>query len=139
MLHGRQSCFRAADSLAPVRELPSALAAHPEHCYGLHAEAIRALYSRSDRTFTMVTHARSRRKPATSCGMHPSLMHGIRNVQLVGSPRDRCQLEVGWARLARAMRLASTISRDFSRWNARGRSGLQSRKDAWTSQTHDSP
>ncbi len=53
--------------------------------------------------------------------------------------RDQCHLEVGWARLARAMRLAPTMSGDFSRSNARGRSDLHSANDARTSQTHDSP
>ena len=40
--------------------------------------------------------------------------------------RDQRQLQVRWARLARAMRLAPTMSRDFSRSNARGRSNLPS-------------
>ena len=53
--------------------------------------------------------------------------------------RDQCQLEVGWARLARAMRLAPTMSGDFSRSNARSRSDLHSPNDAWTSQTHSRP
>ena len=53
--------------------------------------------------------------------------------------RDQCQLEVGWARLARAFRLAPTMSGDFSRSNARGRSDLHSPNDAWTSQTHEGP
>ena len=50
--------------------------------------------------------------------------------------RDQCQLEVGWARVARAVRLAPTTSLDSSRSNARGRSDLHSPHDAWTSQTH---
>ena len=111
-------------------------------------------------------------------------MHGIRNVQLAGSPAvanrpaeaARClesrastqtrvlpsaicqmwrelaahkaspyqyatqhQLEVGWVRLARAVRLAPTMSGGFSRSNARGRSDLHSPNDAWTSQAHDGP
>jgi hypothetical protein len=45
----------------------------------------------------------------------------------------------GWARLARAMRLAPTISLDFSRSNARDRSDLHSPNDAWTLRTPDSP
>ena len=53
--------------------------------------------------------------------------------------RDQCQLQVGWARLARAVRLAPTMSGDSSRSNARGRSDLHSPNDAWTSQTHGSP
>jgi len=53
--------------------------------------------------------------------------------------RDPCQLEVGWARLARAVHIAPTMSGDFSRSNARGRSDLHSPHDAWTSQTHASP
>ena len=53
--------------------------------------------------------------------------------------RDQCQLQVGWVRLARSVRLAPTTSLDFSRSNARGRSDLHSPNDAWTSQTHDSP
>jgi hypothetical protein len=40
--------------------------------------------------------------------------------------RDQCQHEVGWARLARAMRLTPTTSGDFSRSNARGRRDLHS-------------
>jgi hypothetical protein len=42
--------------------------------------------------------------------------------------RDQCQVVVGWARLARAMRLAPTISLDFSRSNSRARSDLHSLK-----------
>jgi len=53
--------------------------------------------------------------------------------------RDQCQLQVGWARLARAVRLAPTTSLDSSRSNARGRSDLHSPNDAWTSKTHESP
>ena len=53
--------------------------------------------------------------------------------------RDQCQLQVGWVRLARAVRIAPTMSGDFSRSNARGRSDLHSPHDAWTSQTHASP
>ena len=53
--------------------------------------------------------------------------------------RDQCQLEVGWARVARAVSLAPTMSGDFSRSNARGRSDLHSPNDAWTSQAHESP
>ena len=53
--------------------------------------------------------------------------------------RDQCQLQVGWARLARAVRIPPTMSGDFSRSNARGRSDLHSPNDAWTSQTHGSP
>ncbi len=51
--------------------------------------------------------------------------------------RDRRQLHAGWARLAGSMRFVPTISLDFSRSNASGRSDLHSPKDAWTSQTHD--
>ena len=53
--------------------------------------------------------------------------------------RDQCQLEVGWARVARAVSLAPTMSGDFWRSNARGRSDLHSPNDAWTSQAHESP
>ena len=53
--------------------------------------------------------------------------------------RDQCQLEVGWARVARAVRLALTTSIHFSRSNARGRSDLHRPHDAWTSQTHKGP
>ena len=53
--------------------------------------------------------------------------------------RDQCQLEVGWARVARAVSLAPTMSGDFSRSKSRGRSDLHSPDDAWTSQTHVSP
>jgi hypothetical protein len=52
---------------------------------------------------------------------------------------DRRRLEVGWARLARAMSLAPVISLDFSRSNARGRSDLHSPKDARTSKPQSSP
>ena len=53
--------------------------------------------------------------------------------------RYKCQLHMGWARLARAVRLVPTMSRDFSRSNARGRSDLHSPNDDWTSQTHGRP
>ena len=53
--------------------------------------------------------------------------------------RDQCQLQVGWARLARAVRIPPTMSGGFSRSNARGRSDLHSPNDAWTSQAHESP
>ena len=53
--------------------------------------------------------------------------------------RDQCQLEVGWARVARAVSLAPTTSLHFSRSKSRGRSDLHSPDDAWTSQTHGSP
>ena len=53
--------------------------------------------------------------------------------------RDQCQLEVGWARVARAVSLAPTMSGDFSRSNARGRSDLHSSNDDWTSLTHGRP
>jgi hypothetical protein len=53
--------------------------------------------------------------------------------------RDQCKLEVGWARVARAVSLAPTMSGDFWRSNARGRSDLHSPNDAWTSQAHESP
>jgi hypothetical protein len=52
---------------------------------------------------------------------------------------DQCQLEVGWARVARAVRLAPITSLHFSRSKSRGRSDLHSPDDAWTSQTHVSP
>ena len=53
--------------------------------------------------------------------------------------RDPYRLHMGWARLARAMRLAPTTSLDFSRSNARGRSDLHSPNDAWMYQAHVSP
>ena len=53
--------------------------------------------------------------------------------------RDQCQLQVGWARLARAVRIPPTISLDVSRSNARDRSDLHSPNEAWTSQAHESP
>ena len=53
--------------------------------------------------------------------------------------RDQCQLQIGWVRLARAVRIPPTMSGDFSGSNARGRSDLHSPNDAWTSQAHDSP
>ena len=53
--------------------------------------------------------------------------------------RDQCKLEVGWARVARAVSLAPTTSLHFSRSKSRGRSDLHSPDDAWTSQTHVSP
>jgi hypothetical protein len=52
---------------------------------------------------------------------------------------DQCQLEVGWARLARAVHIPATMSGDFSRSNAKGRSDLHSPNDDWTSQTHGRP
>ena len=53
--------------------------------------------------------------------------------------RDQCQLELGWARLARAVRIPPTMSWDFSRSNARGRSDLHSPNDARTFQAHEGP
>ena len=53
--------------------------------------------------------------------------------------RDQCQFQVGWARLARAVRLAPTMSGDFSRSKARGRSDLHSPNDARTFQAHEGP
>jgi hypothetical protein len=53
--------------------------------------------------------------------------------------RDQCQLHMGWVRVARAVRLAPSMSGDFSRSNARGRSDLHSPNDAWTSLTHGRP
>ncbi len=70
---------------------------------------------------------------------HPNVPDLARTFRAHGRPipiRDQCQLEVGWARLARTMRLAPTTSLD-SRSNARGRSDLPSPNDEWTSQTHD--
>ena len=52
---------------------------------------------------------------------------------------DQRQIEVDWPRLAGSMRFVPTISLDFSRSNASGRSDLHSPKDAWTCQTHASP
>ena len=119
---------------------------------------------------------RSRRKPA-------SCMHGIRNMQVAGSPavasrpaeaalclesrasiwtrgyhpnmpdlarascahsrplpiRGQCLLDVGWARLAHATRLAPTISLDSSRSNVRGSSDPRSLNGALTLRAHDSP
>jgi hypothetical protein len=72
---------------------------------------------------------------------HPNMPESARAFCAQSRPipiRDQCQLEVEWARLARAMSLAPTISRDFSWSNARGRSDLHSPKDAWMSQTHES-
>ena len=139
---------------------------HPEHCHRLQAEAIRGLQPRSDRSDyhgdarTCHRRRRSRRKPAAACGRRASRLHGIRNVQLAGSPavanrpaeaarclescastrtrvcrpnmpelartfcaqirpipiRDQYQPHMGWARLARAVRLAPTMS-----WDLRGR------------------
>ena len=71
---------------------------------------------------------------------HPNMPDAARTFCAQSKPiptRDQCRLQVGWARLARAMRLAPATSLDFSRSNARGRSDLHSPKDAWTSQTHD--
>ena len=53
--------------------------------------------------------------------------------------RDQCQLEVGWARVARAVSLAPTTSLHFSRSKSRGRNDLHSPDDAWTSLTHGRP
>jgi hypothetical protein len=53
--------------------------------------------------------------------------------------RDQFQLEVGWARLARAGSLVPTTSLHFSRSKSRGRSDLHSPGDAWTFQAHVSP
>ena len=65
---------------------------HPEHCFKLQAEAVRGLQPRSDRNDyhgnarTCHRRRRSRRKPAAASGTRGSRMHGIRNVQLAGSP-----------------------------------------------------
>ena len=72
---------------------------------------------------------------------HPNMPDVARTFCAQSKPipiRDQCQLEVGWARLARVMSLAPTMSLDFSRSNARGSSDLHSPNDAWTSQTHGS-
>ena len=69
---------------------------------------------------------------------HPNMPDLVRTFCAQSRPiliLDQRQLEVGWAWLARAMRLAPTMSRDFSRSNARGRSDLHSPKDVRTSQT----
>ncbi len=73
---------------------------------------------------------------------HPNMPDVARNFCAQSKPipiRDQRQLEVEWARLARAVRLAPTMSLDFSRSNARGRSDLHSPKDARTSKTHEGP
>ena len=63
-----------------------------EHSCKLHTKAIRGCQSRSDRSDnhgsarTCQLRRRSRRKPAAACGTRASRMHGIRNVQLAGSP-----------------------------------------------------
>ena len=65
---------------------------HPEHCCKLQAAVIRGLQPRSDRSdyngsaHTCQRRRRSRRKPAAASGTRASRMHGIRNVQLAGSP-----------------------------------------------------
>ncbi len=65
---------------------------HPEHCCKLQAAVIRGLQPRSDRSdyhvsaHTCHRRRRSRPKPAAACGTRASRMHGIRNVQLAGSP-----------------------------------------------------
>ena len=65
---------------------------HPEHCCKLQAAVIRGLQPRSDRSdyhvsaHTCHRRRRSRRKPAAASGTRASRMHGIRNVQLAGSP-----------------------------------------------------
>ena len=80
---------------------------------------------------------------------HPDARFTIRNMPDVAKAycahskpipiHDQCQLQIGWVRLARAVRLAPTMSGGFSRSNARGRSDLHSPNDAWTSLTHESP
>jgi hypothetical protein len=65
---------------------------HPQHCCKLQAAVIRGLQPRSDRSeyhgsaHTCHRRRRSRRKPAAASGTRASRMHGIRNVQLAGSP-----------------------------------------------------
>ena len=73
---------------------------------------------------------------------HPNMPDAARTFCAQSKPiptRDQCRLQVGWARLARAVRIPPTMSGDFSRSNARGRSDLHSPKDARTSQTHGRP
>jgi len=73
---------------------------------------------------------------------HPNMPDAARTFCAQSKPipiRDQCQLEVGWARVARAVRLAPTTSLHFSRSNAWGRSDLHRPHDAWTSQTHKGP
>ena len=73
---------------------------------------------------------------------HPNMPVVARTFRAQSKPipiRDQCQLQVGWARLASAVRLAPTTSLHFSRSNARGRSNLHSSNDARTSQAHASP
>ena len=72
----------------------------------------------------------------------PDLARAFRRTQQVhASTRpNQGQLEAGWARLARAVRLApTTTSLHFSRSNARSRSDLHSPDHARTSQAHVSP
>ena len=83
----------------------------------------------------------SRASPRTRV-YHPNMPDVARTYCAHSRPipiRDQCQLQVGWARLARAVRIPPTMSGDFSRSNARGRSDLHSPNDAWTSLTHGMP
>ena len=83
----------------------------------------------------------SRASPRTRV-CHPNMSDVARTYCAHSRPiptRDQCQLQVGWARLARAVRIPPTMSWDFSRSNARGRSDLHSPNDARTFQAHDRP
>ena len=85
--------------------------------------------------------SKSRASPRTRIH-HPNMPDVARTFCAQSKPipiRDQCHLPVGWARLARAVRLAPTMSGDSSRSNARGRSDLHSPNDAWMYQAHVSP
>jgi hypothetical protein len=133
--HGRPGAGQRRCSHASGALLQAASGSHSR----LQPRSDRSDYHVSARTCHR--RRRSRRKPAAASGTRPSRMHVTMNMPLAASPAvanrpaeatrclesrastrtrvyhpqpipDQRQLEVGWARLARAMRLAPAMSGD---------------------------
>ena len=94
-LKSRATCDSTVPPRSPTDDLtPSGqrrCSIHPEHCCKVHADAVRGCNLAQIAAITMVTHARAsgaafQSMPAAACGTHASRMHGIRNLQLAGSP-----------------------------------------------------
>ena len=95
-LKSRATCDSPVPPRSPA-DVPSPCAQrrcriHPQHCCKLQAAVIRGLQPRSNRrdyhvsAHTCHRRRRSGPKPAAASGTRASRMHGIRNVQLAGSP-----------------------------------------------------